>query len=135
AADHQWFDRHFLPSFFLPRHWYVVMYTCVRWTIVVLGISFAVGGPVLVARLTSRTWAHVVLAVAAAALALGASELVLQRVHLRSAEWLLPEEEPRRRADSRLGWTFVPSRTGYTTARPPIEYALDAAGYRVRRVD
>jgi len=48
----------------------------------------------------------------------------------------VPDEEPRRRVDSRLGWTFVPARTGHNTvAGRVIEYAIDPAGYRVRRVD
>ena len=42
----------------------------------------------------------------AAALAFGVSEVVLRRVHLRPAGWLVPEEEPRRRPDPRLGWTL-----------------------------
>ena len=72
----------------------------------------------------------------AAVLALGASELVLRRVHLRAAEWLRPEEEPRRRRDPRLGWTFVPGHTGHDTiGGRTVDYAFDPAGYRVRRVD
>ena len=59
--------------------------------------------------------ARVVYVAIAAVLALGASELVLRRVHLRAAEWLVPDEEPRRRPDPRLGWTFVPARTGHST--------------------
>jgi hypothetical protein len=50
---------------------------------------------------------HVVIAVV---LALGTSELVLSRVDLRPAEWLSAEDEPRRRPDPRLGWTWEPER-------------------------
>ena len=61
---------------------------------------------------------------------------MLRHVHFRPTEWLVPQEEPRRQPDRRLGWTFVPARTGYsTTGGRTIEYAVDAAGYRVRRVD
>ena len=61
---------------------------------------------------------------------------MLRRVHLRAAEWLVPDEEPRRRPDPRLGWTFVPARTGHNTVGGRvIDYAFDPAGYRVRRVD
>jgi len=71
----------------------------------------------------------------AALLALCASELVLRTVHLRPAEWLVPEEEPGRRPDPRLGWTLVPARTGHNrVGGRVIEYAIDAAGYRVRGV-
>jgi len=45
-------------------------------------------------------------------------------------------EQPRREFDARLGWTFVPARTGHNTVGSRvIEYAFDPAGYRVRRVD
>jgi hypothetical protein len=72
----------------------------------------------------------------AAVLALGTSELVLRRVRLPSAEWLVRDEEPRRRRDPRLGWTFEPARTGHSTiGGRVIEYSFDPAGYRVRRVD
>src|SRR5262249_32628360 len=38
-----------------------------------------------------------------------------------------------RQADARLGWTFVPSRTGQSSiGGRTIDYVLDAAGYRVR---
>ena len=48
----------------------------------------------------------------------------------------MPDEEPRRRPDPRLGWTFVPARTGHNTVGGRvIDYAFDPAGYRVRRVD
>jgi hypothetical protein len=132
AANRQWLDRHFLPSFFLPREWYVLIQTLVR---VVIGIAGA--GLVAVARRAGRLIdpARDALVVLAAVLALGASEAVLRGVHLRPTEWLLPDEEPRRQADTRLGWV-VPARTGHSVvAGRAIEYAIDAAGYRVRRVD
>src|SRR5205823_1243704 len=69
-------------------------------------------------------------------LALGASELMLRRMHPRSMEWRFLEEEPLRQPDSRLGWTFVPARTGHkSVGGRTIDYVFDAAGYRVRRVD
>jgi hypothetical protein len=69
-------------------------------------------------------------------LALGASNLMLRRVHLRRAEWLSAEDEPRRQPDSRLGWTWVPGRTGHKRiSGRVINYAIDPAGYRVSRVD
>lgn len=136
AGNAQWFDRHFLPSFFLPRRWYMLIHEVVRWTIAIIGLSISVAARVIGARLTPRAQLRALQLTIAAVLALGASEVVLRRVHLRPAEWLFPEEEPRRQADPRLGWTFVPSRTGHNTiGERTIEYAFDAAGYRVRRVD
>jgi hypothetical protein len=136
AGNAQWFDRHFLPSFFLPRRWYMRIHEVVRWTIAIAGVGVACGARVIAARLTSRAGLRTLQLTIAAVLALGASELVLRRMHLRPAEWLFPEEEPRRQPDPRLGWTFVPSRTGHNTiGGRMIEYAFDAGGYRVRRVD
>jgi hypothetical protein len=46
------------------------------------------------------------------------------------------EEEPRRQVDPQFGWVLAPSRTGRSVvAGRTIEYAIDHAGYRVRRVD
>jgi hypothetical protein len=74
--------------------------------------------------------------VIAALLAFAASELVLRRSHFRPAGWVLAGEEPRRRLDPRLGWTFVPSRSvQIAVGGRTVEYAFDPAGYRVRRTD
>jgi hypothetical protein len=44
--------------------------------------------------------------------------------------------EPSRQRDPRVGWIFVPSRTGHEkVGNRTVEYAIDAAGYRVRSVD
>jgi hypothetical protein len=135
-ANQRWLDRHFLPSFFATRQTYVLLETIARFAIGVLGVSLAfvvrprVGW--VVARAPSRAF-HVAIA---AAVALAASELVLRHVHLRPAEWLGRDLEPRRQSDPRLGWTFVPSRTGHgAIGGRVVNYTFDAAGYRVRSVD
>ena len=131
-ANQRWLDRHFLPSWFLPRRWYVLIEASVRLVIAASGVSLAIVVRRPVARVTARGPERVLLAAIAAVLALGASELVLRRVHVRAAEWLAPDEEPRRRPDPRLGWTFVPARTGHATVGARVvEYAFDPAGYRV----
>ena len=136
AANQRWLDRHFLPSFFLPRQWYVLIETFVRLVIASLGVSLALFVRPRAGRFAARTPARAFHAAIAAMLALGASELVLRRVNLRAAEWLVPDEEPRRQRDPRLGWTFVPARAGHSTiGGRVIDYAFDAAGYRVPRVD
>jgi len=87
-------------------------------------------------RFAARTPAGVFYIVSAVVLALGTSELVLSRVHLRPAEWLSAEDEPRRQPDPRLGWTWVPERTGHkNVGGRVIDYAIDPAGYRVSRID
>ena len=37
GANQRWLDRHFVPSFFLPRHWYVVIETLVRLAMGIVG--------------------------------------------------------------------------------------------------
>jgi hypothetical protein len=136
AATERWFDRHFLPSFFLPRRWYVRILTAVRVAMAMLGVWLALVARARIGRLLARAPALSVQTLLAGVLALGASELALRSVHLRPAEWLMPDEEPRRQPDSRLGWTFVPARTGRAAVGGRvIDYAVDAAGYRVRRLD
>jgi len=49
---------------------------------------------------------------------------------------LSAEDEPRRQSDARLGWTWVPGRTGHKRiGGRVIEYAIDPAGYRVSSVN
>jgi len=135
-ANQHWLDRHFLPSWFLPHRWYVVIESSVRVAIAVVGVALALYIRPRIARVIASAPGPVFFTALAVFLALGASELVLRRVHLRAAEWLAPDEEPRRLPDERLGWTFVPSRTGQASiGGRTIEYSFDAHGYRVRRVD
>jgi hypothetical protein len=134
-ANQRWLDRHFLPSWFLPHRWYVLIESSVRAVMATVGVSLALFARARVGRLSASALARIVLSAFAAVLAFGASELVLRRVHLRAAEWLVSDEEPRRRPDVRLGWTFVPARTGHNTiGARAIDYAFDPAGYRVRSV-
>jgi hypothetical protein len=89
----------------------------------------------LFAALPARTLfgdaARIALAVV---LALGASETALRFMFTRATEEQSPNEEPSRRPDRRLGWTFVPARTGRDTyGGHVVEYAFDPSGYRVRR--
>jgi hypothetical protein len=135
-ANQRWLDRHFLPSWFLPHRWYAVIESSVRVITAAAGVSLALLARARLGRLVAKSAACVALSVFAAVLALAAGELVLRRVHLRAAEWLAPDEEPRRRFDARLGWTFVPARTGHNVVGSRVlDYAIDPAGYRVRRVD
>jgi hypothetical protein len=89
-----------------------------------------------IGRFAARTPAGALRIVIAVVLAFGASDLVLNRVHLRPVEWLSAKDEPRRQLDPRLGWTWVPARTGRKSiGGRVIDYAIDPAGYRVRSVD
>ena len=74
------------------------------------------------------------LIVAAAALAIVASEFALRTVHLRPTEWLVPDEEPHRQPDEHLGWVLAPDRVGRAVVGGrTIDYAIDRYGYRVGR--
>jgi hypothetical protein len=135
-ATQPWLDRHFLPSWFIPHRWYVMIESSVRMVMAAAGASLALVVRTRTARVIASAPGRIVISVCAAVLALAAGELVLSRAHLRSTEWLAPNEEPQRRRDPRLGWTFVPGRTGQNAVGGrTIEYSFDAAGYRVRGVD
>jgi len=133
AANQTWLDRHFLPSFFIPRHWYVVIETVVRAAIATAGAAFVLERSRL-AHLVARAPAMSVSVVAAVVLAITTSELALRWIHLQPTGWLLRDEEPRRQDDPYLGWVLAPARTGHiTVGGRALEYAIDAAGYRVAR--
>lgn len=135
-ASQPWLDRHFLPSWFLPHRWYVLIESAVRVALAAAGVSLALVVRTRFGRFIRSAAPRIALAVLAALLALGAAELVLRHVHLRAAEWLVPDEEPRRQVDPRLGWTFLPGRSGQNTVGSRVvDYSFDRAGYRVRRVD
>ncbi len=135
AANQAWLDRHFLPSFFVPRHWYVLIESIVRAVVAAAGVLLVLGRARLARRMTRapRTALQIVVA---AALAIIASDFTLRWVHLRPTEWLVADEEPRRQPDPQLGWVLAPARTGRSViGGRTIEYAIDRAGYRVRRAD
>src|SRR3981081_1035753 len=148
-ANQRFLDRHFVPSFFLPRHWYVVLQTSGRLAMAIVGTWLAFVGRRRAGGFAARTPAGALRILIAVVLAFGASELVLNRVHLRPAEWLSAGDEPRRQPDPRLGRTGVPARTGTQKSgrRVPegtghkrlggriIDYPIDPAGYRVSRID
>ena len=136
AATQHWLDRHFLPSFFMPRRWYVLIETGVRICLALVGLLLALVLRRPIARLATVGPARAIPVVVAAILAIGAGELVLRTTSLRPHGWLIPDEEPRRRPDTRLGWTLVPDRVGQNRiGGRPVDYAIDPAGYRVRRLD
>jgi hypothetical protein len=135
AANQAWLDRHFLPSFFVPRQWYVWIESAVRLVIAAAGFALLLGRR-RVARLLTDAPALTLAVIAAAVLAAAAGEFVLRAVTFRPTEWLRAEEEPQRREDAELGWVLAAGRTGHSrVGGRPIDYAIDAAGYRVARAD
>jgi hypothetical protein len=134
-ARQPWLDRHVLPSFYVMRAWYVRAELAVRLAIAVIGVVL-----VIVVRPRAGRWAaahpgSIVPVVIAAALGLWAGDLVLRWTH-PSTEWLVAQGEPLRQPDPWLGWRYVPARVGHkTVAGRDVEFAIDASGYRVRRLD
>lgn len=136
AADQQWFDRHFLPAFFVSRDAYVSAQALARVAAAVLGLTLALFIRPRVGRFIARSPARALHAALAAVLAVGASEVILQQLHLHAAQEEPAGQEPRRRLDPRLGWIFIPSRVArHNEAGRIVEYAFDSSGYRVRRAD
>jgi hypothetical protein len=132
AANQQWLDRHFLPSFLLPRHRYIQIETMVRWFLGTLGALLLLLARRAARWVTPKIARHTLRVVIAFVLAMLTSELALHYLGFGPTEWLSREDEPRRQPDVRLGWTLVPSHAGHTmVGGHTIEYAIDAAGYRV----
>jgi hypothetical protein len=136
VANQQFLDRHFVPSFLLPRHWYVALETFIRACMVIFGAWLAFRARSRAGRFAGRTPMRTFQIVVAALLAIGVCEMALHYVHLGPGEWLMPNEEPRRQPDARLGWTWVRAHTGEkAVGGRVINYAIDEAGYRVNHVD
>lgn len=136
VANQRWLDRHFLPSFFLPRGWYVRVETGIRIVLAAFGALLALVVRPRLGRSAAAAPERMPAVAIAAVLALGAGELALRRVHLQPVAWLVADEEPRRQPDPTLGWTLVPARVGRRiVGGRTVEYAIDAAGCRVRSLD
>jgi hypothetical protein len=136
AADQHWFDRHFLPAFFVSRESYVFYQTVGRIAAAAIGLALLLVVRSRIGRAIGREPLLVFNTMLAVVLAFAASEFVLSQLHAHASQQEPAGQEPRRRFHPHLGWTFVPSRV----ARHPdhgrlVEYAFDAAGYRVRRLD
>src|SRR5260370_22424614 len=113
VANQGFLDRHFVLSFLLPRHWYVVLQTSGRLTMAILATWLVFIARRRIGRFVERTPAGALRIVIAVVLALGASELALNRKHLRPADWPPAEDEPLRQPTPQLCWTLVPPRTGH----------------------
>jgi len=133
AANQRWLDRHFLPSFVVSRAWYLRIEIGVRVVTAGAGVTLLLIARRRGARMLVDARGQMLRVAIAVALALVTGEVVLRRVNLRPAEWLLPAEEPRREPDAVLGWTLVPGRAGHLSiGRRTVEYAVNPLGYRAR---
>src|ERR1700730_11982477 len=134
AADQRWLDRHFLPTPSVSRRLYVLLESFARIAAAALGAALALVARPRIGRLVARMPADALFADAvrislAVCVALGTSELMLRVTFRRATEEQPANLEPFRRPDPRLGWVFVPDRTGRDrVAGREIEYAFDPAG-------
>jgi hypothetical protein len=137
-ATQNWWDRHFLPLFFLPRDKHVLDERLARLALGMAGFALVVFVRPMMGRAACRmrspeliaATARIVLAIG---LALVASEFVLGHKFAFAAAETQAREEPLRQPDSKLGWTFAPAREGRTiVGGRKIAYAIDSLGYRVR---
>src|SRR6185503_6255101 len=110
AADQDWFDRHFLPAFFVSRDTYVLIESIARASGAVIGLVLLFVIRPRAGRYVARNPLLVINGVGAIVLAGVASEVILEQLHRHAAAQEPIGQEPRRRVDPRLGWTFVPSR-------------------------
>ena len=138
-ANQDWWDRHFLPVFFLSHAKYLQGERLARLASGMIGIVFiTLARPMgrLAARTPVRALAAGLVRIGlAVALALAASELVKgHKFAFAAAE--TANEEPLRQPDPRLGWIFKPAREGrMVVGGRKISYAIDPLGYRVRGLD
>jgi hypothetical protein len=134
AANQRWLDRHFLPSFLLSHRGFVALETTVRAVMALVGILLILVVRPRLGRAVARRPQGALRVAFAAALALAVSDPIVARIYRQPAQWLDLGQEPLRRSDPRLGWTFVPGRVGRAVLRDRVvDYAFDPAGYRVRR--
>ncbi|HKX65230.1 MAG TPA: hypothetical protein VJM78_07950 [Rhizomicrobium sp.] len=138
AANQDWLDRHFLPLFFFPREKILLQETLIRIACGVTGLVLVIFVSPAINRRARRMPAREIAGAAArialaVGLAFAASELLLARKFTYAAAEGPLKEEPLRRPDPMLGWSFVPGRQGrMTTGGRQIVYVTDARGYRVR---
>ena len=136
VANQQWFDRHFLPAFFVSRDVYVWLESLGRIMAAVVGTSLVLVLRPRIGRFVAHKATLAVSVMLAVPLAIVTSELTLRYVHRHAGSEEPPGQEPRRRLDPQFGWTFVPSRVAqHMESGRLIEYAFDPLGYRVRRLD
>jgi hypothetical protein len=132
VTSQAWLDRHLYPSFFLTRRWYVILESSARVAMTMAGLSLVLVARAPIGRIVARRPASVPIAIVACVLAVVAARAVLAWTRPANT-WLLPQIEPLRRADPRLGWTVVPARSGQkAVGGRTIDFTYDAAGYRVR---
>jgi hypothetical protein len=136
-ADPAWFDRHFLPVFFVPYALYRAGETAARIATGLAGLGLIVWAAPAAGRWAERAGLRAMAADAvrillAAALAALVCEAGLNLVFPRGNEAPQAGVEPLRQADARLGWLFEPGRTARQVLHGrAVDYVFDPQGFRV----
>jgi hypothetical protein len=133
VADQIWWEHHVMPIFAIERSTLVAAEQTVRGLIALAGAALSLFLRRRIAAILNRaTIGGALRIVLAMVLALVAGEFIL-RVHPpypHDADRL--QLEPRRQADPRLGWKFVPARSVVAAeAGRRVPYSFDDAGHRV----
>lgn len=139
-CDPAWLYRHALPEYFNPRSEQLVILMRARIALVIVALVLAVFvRPRFGRMMQGKTWGRFALDVApslvAVVLAIGASEVILERISWRATHQAPADREPRRQWDHTLGWVNVPNRAGrQALGGRMVSYAFDADGRRVARL-
>ena len=137
-ADAAWFKRHILPDFFVPRPEQLKALATMRLAgLVSAAVAIVWVRPWLGRLLARKTFGRFALDIAptlvALALAVVAAELIVERLPWRAHRQAPVGREPVRHWDDRLGWRYVPGRTGHgPIGGRDVTYTFDADGHRVR---
>jgi hypothetical protein len=137
AVDRRWFLSHFLPEFFKSRPWQLAWFTADRVLVAAVAVWLLLWlrprlGRAAQKRSVGRLTLDALPTVLALLLALGVSELAMERLPWRARHQAPAAREPLRRYDPVLGWRNVPNRVGHEfVGGREIVYAMDAGGHRV----
>ena len=132
GANRRWLDHHVLPSFLLSHDLLATIETIVRVVLAAAGAVLVAAVRPAVGRVLREAPGLALSTAVAMVLAIAASEPLLRQIEFRPVGWLSADDEPRRQADARLGWTLVPSRAGHASVGGrSVEYVTDASGLRV----
>lgn len=135
-ANSAWFDRHFLPDFFMPRSRQLAIVTALRLMAVLFGLILVLIGRTCVRRGGEKRQLRRLASKTAIVAGVCVSSILTTELILRTRTWHAAQfhnsQEPRRIADPYLGWVFQPNHHGRKlVAGRRIDFAIDALGYRV----
>lgn len=141
GADLAWFDRHFLPDFFIARAVRVSVLQALRIVVAMIGLGMVAVGlartrqPAQSQSFPSRSGRETLVLAALIMGALAAAALATE-MELRTKAWhalkFHGRGEPLRIADAQVGWVFLPNHRGSAlVAGRKVDYVTDENGFRV----